>query len=260
MRKNLHYDWHWVWNTGNGDVGNQGVHEMDTCYRATGQSGLPGCVLSIGGRFGYIDDGQTPNTQLVFLDYKPVPIIFEVRGLPEAKDNPVMSAYKGGVRVGEVFHCEGGYYAGGSGGGWIYDNNDKKVKQFICDAGGHHVANFIKAVRSRKVEDLNADILKGHNSAALCHMGNISYRLGVGVSADQVRESLRADKNAAEAFERFQSHVIANGIDFGQTPAVLGPSLQIDPETERFVGAFSEKANELVKDNYREPFVVPEQV
>jgi hypothetical protein len=260
MRKNLHYDWHWVWHTGNGDVGNQGVHEMDTCYRATGQSGLPSRVLSVGGRLGYIDDGQTANTQLVFFDYKPVPIIFEVRGLPMAKDNPAMPAYKGGTRVGEVFHCEGGYYAGGAGGGWVYDNNDKKIKQFICDAGEHHASNFIEAVRSRKVEDLNADILKGHNSAALCHMGNISYRLGEQASPEHIKEALQADRNAVEAFERFESHIVANGVDLKQTPVMLGLSLQMNPETERFEGAFSEKANELVKDNYREPFVVPEQV
>jgi hypothetical protein len=260
MRKNLHYDWHWVWNTGNGDVGNQGVHEMDTCYRATGQSGLPSRVLSVGGRLGYIDDGQTANTQLVFFDYKPVPIIFEVRGLPAAKDNPAMPAYKGGTRVGEIFHCEGGYYAGGAGGGWIYDNDDKKVKQFICDAGAHHAANFIKAVRSRKVEDLNADILKGHNSAALCHMGNISYRLGKQASLDHIKEVLQDDKNAVEAFERFESHIVANEVDLKQTPVTLGLSLQMNPETERFEGSFSEEANKLVKDNYREPFVVPDQV
>jgi hypothetical protein len=82
MRKNLHYEWHWVWPTGNGDIGNQGVHEMDLCRWVLGQNVLPPQVMSFGGRFGYVDDGETPNTQIVFYDYKPVPIIFEVRGLP----------------------------------------------------------------------------------------------------------------------------------------------------------------------------------
>ena len=68
-RKQLHYDWHWFWATGNGDIGNQGVHEMDICRWMLGEEKLPPRVFSIGGRFGYDDDGETPNTQIAFLDY-----------------------------------------------------------------------------------------------------------------------------------------------------------------------------------------------
>ncbi len=80
MRKRLHYDWHWVWPTGNGDLGNQGVHEMDLCRWALGQDSLPKRAMSIGGRFGYDDDGTTANTQIAVFDYEPAPLIFEVRG------------------------------------------------------------------------------------------------------------------------------------------------------------------------------------
>ena len=82
MREQLHYDWHWDWNTGNGDIGNMGIHYTDGSRWGLGQNTLPAHVMSLGGRFGYEDDGQTPNTQIIFLDYKPAPIIFEVRGLP----------------------------------------------------------------------------------------------------------------------------------------------------------------------------------
>jgi predicted dehydrogenase len=263
MRKRLHYDWHWVWPTGNGDMGNQGVHEMDICRWAIGQNELPPRVMSIGGRFGYDDDGETANTQIVFLGYKPAPIIFETRGLPRKKDDSGMDNYRS-IRVGVVIQCEHGYFAGGGGGGWVYDNDGKKIKQFKGDGGGGHQANFIKAVRSRKVSDLNADILEGHLSSALCHMGNISHRLGQRQSPDEIREMLKAEPQVMEAFKRFQDHLFNNWVDLSKTRAALGPWLEMDARTERFVGSgeysVTRWANELLTRNYRKPFVVPENV
>ncbi len=255
MRKNLHYDWHWVWPTGNGDYGNNGIHFTDICRWVLGKDVLPQRVMSIGGRFGYIDDGETPNTQIVFLDYEPAPIIFEVRGLPRAKGDPAMDAFRD-IRAGVVVQCEHGYLAGG----WVYDNDGKKIKQFKRTAGSGHHANFIKAVRSRKVSDLNADILEGHLSSALCHMGNISYRLGKETTRDEVMEVIKGNKDMVDSFERFQEHLLVNGVDLQQTPRILGPRLTIDTDKEIFVGEFSEQANKLVSREYREPFVVPEQV
>ncbi|UCG55683.1 MAG: Gfo/Idh/MocA family oxidoreductase, partial [Phycisphaerales bacterium] len=125
MRKNLHYDWHWVWPTGNGDFGNNGIHFTDICRWFLDAYKLPPRVMSIGGRFGYVDDGHTPNTQLVWFDYRPAPIIFEVRGLPRARGDSAMDAYRG-TRAGVVVQCENGYFVGG----WAYDNDGKKIKQF----------------------------------------------------------------------------------------------------------------------------------
>ena len=82
MREKLHYDWHWVWNTGNGDLGNQGIHQMDLARWGLGKNELPRSAISIGGRFGYIDDGETANTQIIAMDYGDSELIFEVRGLP----------------------------------------------------------------------------------------------------------------------------------------------------------------------------------
>ena len=279
MRKNLHYDWHWVWPTGNGDFGNNGIHYIDLCRWILDKSelarqtygGLAPGVMSIGGRFGYIDDGETPNTLIVFLDYKPVPIIFEVRGLPRAKGDPAMDAYRD-IRDGFIVHCENGYLTW-SDGGWAHDNDGKKIKQFKGNGGAGHHANFIKAVRSRKVADLNADILEGHLSSALCHMGNVSYRLGQKNSPDPrfcgdrlapaeagVAERIKANKELSESFERFQQHLSANAVDFNQTPMILGPWLKIDTQSERFIGDFQQEANKLVSRDYRRPFVVPEEV
>ena len=258
MRKNLHYDWHWVWPTGNGDFGNNGIHFIDLCRWILGKNELAPGVMSIGGRFGYIDDGQTPNTQIVFLDYKPVPIIFEVRGLPRAKGDPAMDAYRG-TRAGLVVHCENGYILWGDGG-WVYDNDGKRIKQFKGTGGAGHHANFIKAVRNRKVSDLAADILEGHLSSALCHMGNISYRLGKKTSRDEVMQVIRTNKEMVDSFERFQEHLLLNNVDVQVTPRILGPWLSMDPQSERFVGEFHQDANKFVSRDYREPFIVPEQV
>jgi predicted dehydrogenase len=255
MRKNLHYDWHWVWPTGNGDYGNNGIHFTDVCRWVLGKGALPRRVMSIGGRFGYVDDGETPNTQIVLLDYEPVPIIFEVRGLPRAKGDSAMDAFRG-VRDGIVVQCEHGHLAGG----WAYDNDGKRIKQFKLTGGSGHHVNFIKAVRSRRVSDLNADILEGHLSSALCHIGNISYRLGKETTRDEVMEVIKGNKDMVDSFERFQEHLLVNGVDLQQTPRILGPWLQMDTDKEIFVGEFSKEANKLIRREYREPFTVPEQV
>ena len=255
MRKNLHYDWHWVWPTGNGDFGNNGIHFTDICQWFLDKNTLPPRVMSIGGRFGYIDDGETPNTQIVFFDYKPAPIIFEVRGLPRAKGDSAMDDFRG-TRAGVVVQCEDGYFVGG----WVYDNQGKKIKQFKVTGGSGHHANFIKAVRSRKVSDLNADIAEGHLSSALCHIGNISHRIGKEASLDKVMEAIKGNKEMVDSFERFQEHILVNGVDIKATPRILGPWLEIDTDNERFIGDFHEEANKLLRRQYRESFVIPEQV
>jgi hypothetical protein len=260
MREYLHYDWHWDWDTGDGDLGNMGIHFMDSCRWAVNQMELPKRVISIGGRFGYVDDGQTPNTLITFLDYEPVPIIFEVRGLPKDKAaqsknwGKNMDAYHG-VQFGAVFHCEDGYVLNGS----AYDKKGGLIKKFTSDRISSK-QNFIDVMRSRKTEDLYTDALDGHLSCGLIHMANISYRLGKATPQGRIRETIRGNKEFTKSFERFLTHLNANGIDLEKTPAALGPMLEFNPNAERFVGEFSEAANKLVSREYRKPYVVPEQV
>jgi len=260
MRKNLHYDWHWVWNTGNGDIGNQGIHEMDLARWALGQKGLAPGVIGIGGRFGYDDDAETANTQIAFFDYKPAPLIFEVRGLPRKAGESAMDVYRKVTQIGVVVQCENGYFAGGDGGGWTYDKDGNKLKQFKGEGGGAHHENFIKAVRSRKVSDLNADIEEGHASSALCHMGNISYRLGRKKSVEEIKATIKDNAELTDSFERFLTHLAANNVDVAKSPATIGPMLTMDTEKEKFVGELSDMANMLVKRNYREPYIIPDNV
>ena len=257
-RRELHYKWHWVWNTGNGDLGNQGVHEMDESRWALGDVKLTAPAISIGGRFGVHDAGQTANSQIIYFDYKPAPLIFEVRGLPMAKNQRAMDAYRG-TRIGVVVQCENGYFAAGEGGGWIYDNDGNRLEQFTGSGGNHH-QNFIDAVRNHKAEDLHADIEVGHYSAALCHMGNTSYRLGKAASPEEIRSAVADYPELAASFESMLSNLQANEVDLTAEPITLGPALTMDPETERYTGQYSELANMFIKRNYREPFVVPEQV
>jgi predicted dehydrogenase len=262
-RARLHYDWHWIWATGNGDIGNQGPHEMDMCRWFLGYDKLPPRVLSIGGRFGYDDDAQTANTQIAIFDYEPAPIIFEVRGLPQKAGIENMDNYRG-IRVGVVIECENGYFAGGAGGGWVYDRDGKRIKQFASTGGDKHIANFIAAVRSRKRTDLNADILEGHLSAALCHIANISYRLGSEMSLTEVRDRVASRDDITEALDRFGAHLQANGVDLTTARPALGPWLALLPGAERFVSQSDYDlgywANQKLTDSYRPPYVVPAQV
>ncbi len=259
MRKNLHYDWHWFWDTGTGEVGNLGAHNVDESRWVIGRQDVVRRAISIGGRIGMDDDGQTANTQITFFDYEPVPIIYEVRGLRRRRNLRAREHYRG-TSFGMVIHCEGGYFAGGRGGGWAYDNDGKKIKQFPGDGGIGHQANFIDAMRSRNISDLRSDVLEGHISATLCHIANISYRLGRQEHAEKIKETITGNSVLVESFERMLTHLEANEIDLKRTPVTLGPSLTFDGQSERFVGEFSDWANMFLRRNYREPFVVPEVV
>ena len=254
MRKKLHYDWHWVWNTGCGDLGNQGIHEMDVARWFLGVMELSPRILAVGGRLGYVDDGETPNTMIIYHDYPDAPLIYEVRGLPSKTGSTKMDKYKG-AEIGIVIECEGGHvtvpsYAAAT----AYDKEGNVLKQF--KGSENHHENWLKAVRNRKKETLNADILEGHLSSALCHTGNLSYRLGATKSPAEIKEAI-TDKGLSEAFGRMSEHLAANDVNIENDKLTLGVPLKMDPKTERFLG--NDKANELLTRPYRAPYIVPEK-
>jgi predicted dehydrogenase len=253
----VHYEWHWFWNYGCGDLGNQGIHQMDIARWFLGVDSLSPRVFSVGGRLGYVDDAETPNTQIVYHDYPEAPLIFEVRGLPEKTGAKNMDKYKGGS-VAVIIECEGGHVLVPDYKIAIaYDKDGKQIKKFE-GAGQNHYQNFIDAVRSRKHTDLNADIWQGHLSSALCHTGNISYRLGKMASPDQIKEQIQGEKNAVETFNRMAEHLAANDVDLNNSKATIGPVLIMDPKVEKFIG--NSEADALLTREYRKPFVVPERV
>jgi hypothetical protein len=187
-------------------------------------------------------------------------VIFEVRGLPRKKGENIMDNYKG-QSIGVVTECEKGYWSGGDAGGWVYNNDGTRSQtRFSGGGGGSHMANFITAVRSRKMSDVNADIEKGHLSSALCHMGNTSYRLGKHTSVEDIRTAIGDTPLLLETFNRMVDHLKANEADLDKEPIVLGAWLTMDPQKEVWTGNLSDLANMYLKRNYRAPFIVPEQV
>jgi len=258
MRKQFHYDWHWQWNTGDGDIGNQGIHEMDVARWFLGATDISPMVLTVGGRVGYVDDGQTPNSVVLMHDYPQAPMIFEVRGLPDKTDSKKMDAYKD-VAIGVVVECEGGYVTVPNYSlAQVFDNDGKKITEFRGIES--HFANFLTAIKSRKSEDLHADILQGHISTALCHLGNISYRVGQQTDPQSIAEQIKSDSALAESYHRMSEHLQANGLDLTQEKLTLGQPLKFDAKTEMFIDGGSEEANKYLTRTYREPFVVPASV
>jgi predicted dehydrogenase len=266
----VHYDWHWFYLYGNGDVGNQGIHQMDVARWFLGESGLPNHTISVGGRLGYVDDAETPNTQVVVHDYKTAPLIFEVRGLPKqagikgAGGDPAanqgggggdMDKYRG-VDIGNVIECENGSVIVPSyTTAVVVDRDGKTVKEF--KGRDRHMENFIEVVHSRKSQDLYGPVEEGHVSSALCHLGNISHRLGKKMQEGPLAESIRSDKEMAEAYGRMIEHLRKNDVDLAKTPLTMGVPLTVDPKAERFTGANATAANKMLTRDYRAPFVVP---
>jgi len=243
----FHYNWHWRWDTGNGDIGSQGVHEMDKARWYLGKNELPNKILSIGGRFGYEDDGETPNTQIALFDYGDSLILFEVRGLET-------QPYRG-AKVGVVFHCADGYMVFSRSEAVAFDKAGEQLKKFT--GAGDHFKNFTDAIVKGKPDTLAADVEKGHLSSALCHLGNISYRLG-GLYAMYKTRPFGENEEAVDTFERFKEHMTANDVKPDTTQISVGKVLTIDPKTETIVG--DPEASKLLTREYRKPYVVPEKV
>jgi predicted dehydrogenase len=249
------YNWHWFWDYGNGDLGNQGIHQIDLCRWALGKNELPKKVISIGGRFGYEDDGETANSQVVALEFGEGPqIIFEVRGLETRPFGDVTDPKKQ-VKVGVVFHCENGTMVLSRNEATAFEKGGDAIQTF--KGMGDHFRNFLDAVKAGSSEGLAADIEQGHVSSAYCHLGNISYRMG-GLYAMYKARPFGDNEDAEDTYDRFKEHMNAVGVQPDQTQVTVGKTLTIDPKTETIVG--DPEASKLLTREYRKPFVVPDQV
>ena len=224
--KRLHYNWHWFWDTGNGDTGNQGPHQFDIARWGLNKNEHPVLIYSTGGVFGIDHDEcaqETPNTQSSVFKYSDGKILeFETRGRFTNGESSL------DVKVGNMFYGTEGYlelngdtwkafrnrekepFAGSEKG----TSNAQEPGSLVSTSGGNHFGNFLDAIRSGKNEDLTCDILEGHYSAALPHLANISYRLG-------------HDLKFMGDYEKFAN----------------------DPE-----------ADMMLRRKYRDPYVVPDEV
>jgi predicted dehydrogenase len=255
-RARVHYDWHMQWPYGNGEVANQGVHQMDIARWFLGEKEISPRVLTVGGRMSYVDDGETPNTLSVVHDYKTAPLIFEVRGLPLRLGSNLMDKVYG-ASIGVIVECEGGRIVVPTYTTARAMDQDGNVLKDFAGASSHE-GNFIDAVRSRKVSDLHAPITEGYISSSLSHLANISYRIGKTQPPDAIREQIKGNATMSEAFERLAAHLSLNGVNLEKTPVTLGAALEFDSKTEKFTN--NDAANALLTREYRKPFVVPEKV
>jgi len=258
QREQFHYDWHWQHPYGNGDIGNQGPHQLDVGAWMLGNPGLPKQVMSLGGRWGYQDDGQTANNQLAFYDFASGPsLLFDNRGMPRSGLKWIKGfepAYgTTGLKIANVVHCEGGMVAETK----ALDNEGKLIKKFEILDGPDHMKNFIASIRAGKLVNDNLNIIHGYNAAVLAQLGNVSYQLGKKMSNDEIKERLSTDKAGLETFENFVANLEANTIDLKAEQVVMGPSLGFDPQTEKFTGEFAAEANKLLEGQYAEGFELP---
>jgi hypothetical protein len=241
-RNRFHYNWHWFWDTGNGDIGNQGAHQIDLARWGLGVK-FPNKVSALGGHFMFDDDQETPNTLNAAFEFnqpegKPKILEFEVRhwitnqeaGIgslgfgvaipgflgppPRNPSGPRRESVSGSV--GNIFYGSKGYMAMSneefpSYRTWLGEEQERGPSG---SREGNNWQNFINCVRSRKQEELNAPIEEGYISCALIHLANTSHR--------------------------------------------LGRTLNFDAETEQVIG--DDEANKLLRGTYRAPYVVPEEV
>jgi len=250
QRGTIHYDWHWFWNYGNGDLGNQGIHEMDIARWGIGVNEFPRSVQTIGGRLGYVDSAETPNTLVSYLDFGDKKIVYEVRGLRT-------QAYQG-ASVGNVFHCENGYLVTPSYTSAVaYDKDGGVIRRFSGGNDGLHFANFLQVVRSRRMADLHGECKEGHLSAALVHLANISYRVGTQAALSELNNVFGDNSPANEAATRMVQHLRDNRVDVAAGHYTLGRRLTINPQDETIVN--DAEATWYMRREYRAPFCVPER-
>jgi predicted dehydrogenase len=256
IRKRLHYDWHWVFETGNGDLGNQNPHELDKARWALGKNELPKRVISLGGRLGYKDNGDVANSQISIFQWDDgAQLISDVRGLPIK--TPVTFGLKGGPFTGacNIWFGTDGYAVGPNyTSGVAFDYKGNQLGKWSGGEYQAHFANFVKAIKSRDYKDLHLDIEQGHLSSALAHLGNVSYRLGKVVPIGTKPSKFAENKHVAETLVSFEAGLKENNVDFNATKFYMGEELTIDPKTEL---STNEAANKLFTREYRKGFELP---
>jgi len=249
-RKKLHYDWHWVWNTGSGEMGNWGVHIIDDVRNNIflDQVAAPASITAAGNRLAWQDAGETPNLHFASLDTGDIPVVVALSNLPTDKQaSPVP-----GPSSGYIAYCEGGQLHGQRGGAVAIDAEGKKLKRFTGNSGSRHQQNFIEAIREGDSSLLNASAQVGHDSTTWCNLINIASRVTASES-----ESAEQSERATEVLESLAKIAKASGKADESAQLTIGPTLQFDTAAGTFVGTGADEANPLLRREDRKGFVVP---
>jgi hypothetical protein len=259
IRQRLHYDWHWDTRTGNGDIGNQNPHELDKARWALGKQEFPRRVVSLGGRLGYVDNGDVANSQVTIYQWDDALLISDVRGL-EIK-TPVTFGLPGGPFTGActIWYGTSGYAVGPTySSGIAFDYDGHELGRWSGGRYQDHFANFIAAVRSRNHADLHLDIEDGHLSSALAHLGNVSWALGEPIGPDAPLSLGPVEfpfaGHVSDTLTSFERFLRDNAVDRIATRLSRGRELVIDPATER---ATDPAANALFGKEYRKGYELP---
>ena len=251
------YNWHWFWDTGNGEIGNNGVHYFDLCNWLFDQ-GHPQSVISFGTRFvndaksEYKDQAETPNIQFALYDFGGVPLVFESCNLAGAKD-------KWQPREEAEFLTEDGAIRGGK----FFPNDGKEAVnidvEFEAPAPGGPFGNFLNAMRNRDSVKLNAPIAKGFYSAAICHWANAAYRTGKPDTLASIREKMGDNPVMQESIKQVMTNALTVlKVKLDDIPLVVSSKLAIDRDKDKFVD--NAVADQFLTRAPRKPFDVPEQV
>ena len=261
-REKLHYDWHWVWNTGSGEMGNWGVHVLDDVRNIVFQDSvaLPKRILGGGGRVVWNDAGETPNVHFVYFDTGSVPVVIGLANIT-AKPGVRGRAEHPGPSSGYIVYCEGGRFEGQRGRAVAFDKDGKTIRKFKGTRGmGTHQQNFIDAVRARDASILNASVEVGHHSTGWCNLANIAFRAGRTYSYAEAKRVDGTSETWGDLLGDMTRLLGGHGVDMASAAIRLSPVLTLDAESGTFTGQHADDANRYVKRAYRKPFVVPEIV
>ena len=219
---------------------------------------LPRRVLAGGGRVIYNDAGQTPNIHFAYFDTGSIPVVIGLTNLP-GKPGDKKSPSHPGPSSGYIAYCEGGRLEGQRGRGKAIDRNGKVIREFKGDRGDvAHQNNFIEAVRKRDRSILNAEVAVGNDSTGWCNLANVAVRAGDSFDRDRADE-IKLD-TWTSLVDAMDDHMNAHGLSLDHESIRLSPMLEMDPDTEQFVGSSADAGNRFLKREYRKGYEVPELI
>lgn len=261
-RAQFHYDWHWDWNTGSGEMGNWGVHVLDDAINNVllDRVAYPKAVLGGGARLTYDDAGETPNVHFVWFDTGSIPMVIGLSNIPMGPKSKSAGTHTG-PGSGYCVYCEGGMFWGQRGSGKAIDANGKVIREFKGNMGGGHQRNFIDAVKAHDPSIQNAEVELANQVTAWCNFANIAFR--VGKPYQQKNAEVLFGKTAGrweELLANTSELLAANDLSLENSGVVLSGMLNYDEKTGRFSGEGSDEANTLLKREYRKGYAVPETV